>query len=195
MQQSTSLDALFPKSPKPSPTSKPHPRTSPQTETLKALSGLDLSDLRTIKPAVETFASQETKLHVLWNNAASGYPPGASTAQGHEACTGTNALGPFLFTSLLLPYLSAGSQSSTHPSRIIWTGSIQIEMNAPAGGIDFERLAGGKTVFHHGDYAQSKCANLVLAHEAAARWGSAHNVLSVCINPGNLLTNIFNEEH
>ncbi|PVI04692.1 NAD(P)-binding protein [Periconia macrospinosa] len=166
----------------------------PSKGILKPLPGLDLSDLRTIKPVVETFASQETQLHILWNNAASGFHPGASTPQGHEACIGTNAVGPFLFTSLLLPYLSAGSKSSTQPSRVIWTGSIQIEMNAPPGGIDFERLSSGKTVLHHGDYAQSKCANLLLAHEAAARWGASHNVLSVCINPGNLNTNIFHEE-
>jgi NAD(P)-dependent dehydrogenase (short-subunit alcohol dehydrogenase family) len=161
---------------------------------LKSLHGLDFSDLRTVKPAVERFAAQEKELHRIWNNAAMGCLPGASTPQDLEAHMGANAVGPFLFTSLLLPFLQAGAKSSGEPARIIWTGSVQIEMNSPHGGIDFPRLNGGKTITQYVDYAASKCGNLFLAHEAAARWGP-QGIISVCQNPGNLYTGIYAGEH
>ncbi|KAF2805466.1 NAD(P)-binding protein [Mytilinidion resinicola] len=171
--------------------------TAPATNTkgtLKSLHGLDFSDLRTVKPAVEAFAAQEKTLHVIWNNAAMGCVPGSSTPQGLEAHMGANAVGPFLFTSLLLPFLRAGAKSAGRASRVVWTGSVQIEMNAPPGGIDFPRLNGGKTVTQYVDYAASKCGNLFLAHEAAARWGG-EDIISVCQNPGNLYTAIYAGEH
>ena len=48
---------------------------------------IDLSDLTTIKLAVEKFAAQESKLDVLWNNAGIGSAPiGSKTRQGYELC-------------------------------------------------------------------------------------------------------------
>ncbi|KAF1955797.1 NAD(P)-binding protein [Byssothecium circinans] len=161
---------------------------------LKSLHDLDFSDLRTVKPAFERFAAQEKELHIIWNNAAMGCTPGASTPQGIEGHMGANAVGPFLFTSLLVPFLRAGAKNSSQPSRIVWTGSIQIEMNSPPDGIDFPRLNGGKTVSTWIDYAASKCANLFLAHEGATRWGD-QNIISACQNPGNLYTGIYAGEH
>jgi NAD(P)-dependent dehydrogenase (short-subunit alcohol dehydrogenase family) len=86
---------------------------------LKSLHGLDFSDLRTVKPAYENFAIQEKALHIIWNNAAMGCAPGSSTPQGLEAHMGANAVGPFLFTSLLVPFLRAGAKNSGRPSRIV----------------------------------------------------------------------------
>jgi NAD(P)-dependent dehydrogenase (short-subunit alcohol dehydrogenase family) len=162
--------------------------------TLKSLHGLDLSDLRTVKPAYEKFAAQEKELHIIWNNAAMACEPGASTPQGLEGHMGANAVGAFLFTSLLVPFLRTGAENSGQSSRIVWTGSVQIEMNSPPGGIDFARLNGGKTIKQFVDYAASKCGNLFLAHEGAARWGG-QNIISVCQNPGNLYTGIYAGEH
>lgn len=52
---------------------------------------IDLSDLTTIKPAVELFAARESKLDVLWNNAGIGIvPAGSKTKQGYELTMGTN---------------------------------------------------------------------------------------------------------
>lgn len=161
---------------------------------LRSLHGLDFNDLRTVKPAFEKFASQEKALHIIWNNAATGCEPGSSTPQGLEGHMGANAVGPFLFTNLLLPLLRAGAKSSGQASRIVWTGSVQIEMNSPPGGIDFPRLNGGKTITQYVDYAASKAGNLFLAHEGAARWGD-QDIIIVCQNPGNLYTNIYAGEH
>ncbi|KAF2870342.1 hypothetical protein BDV95DRAFT_629518 [Massariosphaeria phaeospora] len=168
--------------------------TSATRGVLKSLHGLDFSDLRTVKPAFERFANQEKELHIIWNNAAMGCVAGSSTPQGLEGHMGANAVGPFLFTSLLVPFLRAGAKTSGQTSRIVWTGSVQIEMNSPSGGIDFVRLNGGKTVAQYVDYAASKCGNLFLAHEAAARWGH-QDIISVCQNPGNLYTGIYAGEN
>lgn len=161
---------------------------------LKSLRGLDLSDLRTVKLAYENFAVQEKELHIIWNNAAMGCDPGSSTAQGLEAHMGANAVGLFLFTSLLVPFLRIGAKNSGQSSRIVWTGSVQIEMSSPPGGIDFPRLNGGKTVTQYVDNAASKCGNLFLAHEGAARWGN-QDIISVCQNPRNLYTSIYAGEN
>ncbi|KXT11885.1 hypothetical protein AC579_5189 [Pseudocercospora musae] len=57
---------------------------------------LDLSNLNTMKPAVSTFTSQETRLDVLFNNAAVSYPPqGPIDAHGNELQLGTNCPLPF----------------------------------------------------------------------------------------------------
>jgi NAD(P)-dependent dehydrogenase (short-subunit alcohol dehydrogenase family) len=168
--------------------------TSVSKGVLKSLHGLDLSDLRTVKPVFQKFAAQEKELHIIWNNAAMSCVPGSSTPQRLEAHMGANAVGPFLFTSLLVPLLRTGAMNSGQPSRIIWTGSVQIEMSSPPGGIDFERLNGGKTITKYVDYAASKCGNLFLAHEGATKWGH-DNIISVCQNPGNLYTSIYAGEN
>ncbi len=55
---------------------------------------LDLSDLATIKPAVEAFTSRENRLDVLTNNAGVMMPPPYSKdTQGYELQMGTNCLG------------------------------------------------------------------------------------------------------
>ncbi|KAI9711555.1 MAG: hypothetical protein M1820_002120 [Bogoriella megaspora] len=139
--------------------------------TLKYLH-LDLSDLDTVKAAAATFASQETELRILWNNAGAGYPKGSSTKQGIEAHAGANCVAPLLFTQLLLPFLKVAAQNSPRNIvRIVWTSSLQIEMSAPKDGINYERFNSGATVDKIPEYAASKAGNLFLADEGAKIWG------------------------
>ncbi|KAI0402499.1 hypothetical protein F4802DRAFT_575301 [Xylaria palmicola] len=44
------------------------------------------------------------------------------------------------------------------------------------------------------DYAISKAGNYFLAHEGARRWGK-DGIISVCQNPGNLYTPMYDNEH
>ena len=151
---------------------------------------LDLSDLSTIKASVELFRSQETKLDVLWNNAGVSLPPiGSVSKQGHELQIGTNCLGPFLFTKLLLPSLQAAAQAS-RPGvvRVVWTSSQMVDMAAPEGGIMMADLASppkDKTK----NYVTSKTGNWFLASELAREF-DPKGILSVTQNPGNLKTNL-----
>lgn len=163
---------------------------SPHTPaTLKPLH-LDLSDLTTIRPAAASFAAQENRLDILWHNAGGGFPPGSVTKQGFEAHMGSNCVAPLLFTHKLLPLLQAAVRTARKDSvRVIWTGSAQIQMNAPQGGVDFARIEKPTTVEMQ-DYAAAKAANWFLAVEGARRWGK-DGIISVCQNPGNLNTAIF----
>ncbi|KFY43769.1 hypothetical protein V495_03764, partial [Pseudogymnoascus sp. VKM F-4514 (FW-929)] len=130
---------------------------------------LDLSDLSTIKKSAEEFTSKEKRLDVLTNNAGVMIPPkGSKDAQGFELQLGTNCLGPYLFTSLLLPLLKKTAASSPPGSvRVTWAASSGVEIS-PTGGVEFESDGSVRT---YGDpmkdYAQSKAANVFLAFETA----------------------------
>ncbi|KAI1409586.1 NAD(P)-binding protein [Hypoxylon sp. FL1857] len=151
---------------------------------------LDLSDLTTIKPAAASFAAQETRLDILWNNAGSTWPPGSVTKQGIEAHVGVHCVAPLLFTQELLPLLRAAAQTAAPGSvRIVWSGSVQIDLFAPLGGVDFARIEKATTATM-ADYGASKAGNWFLTVEGARRWGR-HGIVSVCQNPGDLYTGIF----
>ncbi|KXH26601.1 hypothetical protein CSIM01_02902 [Colletotrichum simmondsii] len=99
---------------------------------------LDLADLTTIKPAVESFLARESRLDVLVHNAGVMMPPqGSTTAQGHELQIGTNALGPYLLTRCLEERLRATARLEGMPKgsvRVVWVASM-ISFGAPEGGV------------------------------------------------------------
>ncbi len=154
---------------------------------------MDLADLSTIKPAAEAFGSQEQKLDVLWNNGGiAACPAGSKTKQGHELVFGTNALGHFLLTKLLLPYLLAAAETAPKDSvRIVFFGSPPIDIQAPNGGLRVADISSPKNDIST-NYAISKVGNWFLASEFAKRIKSSNGaVVSVCNNPGNLRTQIW----
>ncbi|KAF8862052.1 NAD(P)-binding protein [Acephala macrosclerotiorum] len=153
---------------------------------------LDLTDLTTIKPAVEVFSKQETKLDVLFNNAGIGAAPeGAKTKQGYEVIMGINAIAPFLLTQLLVPYLVTAAKSAAKDSvRVVWTGSPAIEDTyCPPGGLTLSHLA-SLPKDNLINYAISKVANWYLASELHRRV-QKDGIVSICQNPGNLKTAIW----
>ncbi|KAF8246991.1 putative steroid dehydrogenase [Wilcoxina mikolae CBS 423.85] len=154
---------------------------------------LDLGDLSTIKNSAEAFAAQEERLDVLWNNAGVATPPvGSTTKQGHELQIGTNCLGPFLFTQLLLPQLRAAAMTAPANSvRIVWTSSMLVDAKAPTGGISIPELS-APTSDQNRNYAMSKAGNWLLASEFASRVGG-NGIVSLTQNPGNLRTKIWDK--
>ncbi|KAF2635314.1 NAD(P)-binding protein [Massarina eburnea CBS 473.64] len=168
--------------------------------TLKHLH-LDLNDLTSIKASAATFAAQEKRLDILWNNAGVCGPPDVpSTKQGIEGHIGVNCIAPLLFTQALLPQLREATKSAVAGSvRVIWSGSLTIEQLAPKGGrIDYSALEAGRdgTIGSQhrssgvNDYAVSKLGNWYLCVEAAERWGGNYGIVSVVVNPGNVRTNM-----
>ncbi|KUL87022.1 hypothetical protein ZTR_05699 [Talaromyces verruculosus] len=163
--------------------------TEPIAGKLKSLI-LDLSDLSTIRSAVSTFLAQESRLDVLFNNAGlSRQPPGSVTAQGHEVHMGTNCLGPYLLTKLLLPILIETAKSAPKDTvRIVFTSSGIVDLVGPPGGLSFAELEPGK---HSKDmnrnYSASKAGNWFLASEFDKRYAK-EGIVSVAQNPGTLRT-------
>jgi NAD(P)-dependent dehydrogenase (short-subunit alcohol dehydrogenase family) len=148
--------------------------TSPSPETPSTLKSLhlDLSDLESVRPAAAAFAAQESRLDILWNNAGVSVPVEKATKQGLEIHVGANCIAPLLFTQELLPLLQAAAKTAPKNSvRVVWSGSLHIDMTAPPGGVDFERIRNPSTTVTRLDYALSKAGNWFLAVEGARRWG------------------------
>lgn len=152
---------------------------------------VDLSDLRTIKPAAEAFKAKESRLDVLFNNAGAGLTPvHIKSAQGYEMCVATNVLGPFLLTLCLLPSLQAAAQTRSPGSvRVVWSSS-QVVDGAPTGGFEMKDITDAAALGMNPRYTNSKTANWFLASEFAKRIGDEEGILSLTQNPGALKTNI-----
>ncbi|KAL4959539.1 NAD(P)-binding protein [Aspergillus stella-maris] len=177
------------------------PTTSGQLKFLH----LDLNDLHIVKAAAESFAQQESKLDVLWNNAGTGanrVTPGQRTAQGFEPMIGFHCIATLFFTQLLVPQLQAAAAatpassfpSSTRPqtARVVWTSSGLAEAGSPPNGLglDFTLLDKGSNWKPIQNYGASKAGTWFLSREFARRY-AADGIISVCLNPGYLKTASF----
>ena len=151
---------------------------------------LDLQDLTTIKPAVESFKNKEAQLDVLWNNAGVSLPPiGSVSKQGYELQLATNCLGPFLLTQLMLSCLQAAAEDRERERpRVIWTSSLMVDMAAPEGGLKLKNLD-SPPQDKIKNYVTSKTRTWFLASELAQD-SSASGMIHVAQNPGSHETNL-----
>lgn len=143
---------------------------------------LDLSELASIRHFAEEFRQKHHRLSILINNAGVMMPPYSRTQDGFELQFGSNHLGHFALTGLLLPHLLA-----TPHARIVTLSSIA----AYAGKIDFDNLDGSKGYRSFKFYSQSKLANMLFARELQLRLAQ-HQVdtISVACHPGFTHTNL-----
>ncbi|MBA3406867.1 MAG: SDR family oxidoreductase, partial [Solirubrobacterales bacterium] len=140
---------------------------------------LDLGDLASVRRFA---ASREGPLDLLLNNAGVMAPPRAETADGFELQLGTNHLGHFALTGLLLGNLQAG-----RAPRVVTVSSAAHRM----GRIDFDDLQGERTYRRWRAYGQSKLANLLFMRELDRRALAAGSPLvSVAAHPGYAATNL-----
>ncbi|KAK9413750.1 putative Heterokaryon incompatibility domain-containing protein [Seiridium unicorne] len=155
---------------------------------------IDLSDLRSVKDAAETFARQESKLHVLWNNAGMG--PNAvkvtdRTAQGIEPMLGVHCVAAHFLAELLLPQLRAAANGGPNPrpARVIWLTSALADTSSPYNGIDISILDTG-TEDAVLNYAASKAGAWILSREYQKR-RAEDGIVSLAVNPGNCDTGTY----
>ena len=152
----------------------------------------DLSDLETIPTAVAAFKDKTSRLDVLFLNAGvAGLAPTALTQQAYEPHIGVNCLGPFLLAKLLAPTLAASAKAAPPSTvRVIWTSSITVDRDSPAGGLAVAKLA-TPSPEPRTNYAISKVGNWFLASEFHKRHGKGAGVVSVSQNPGNLKSDLW----
>ncbi|VUZ41848.1 unnamed protein product, partial [Hymenolepis diminuta] len=81
---------------------------------------LDLSSFKSIREFVQRVRDRGQKIDILINNAGVMFCPYMQTADGFEMQVGTNHLGHFLLTELLLPEVNAGGKGT----RIILLSSV-----------------------------------------------------------------------
>ncbi|WP_327112254.1 oxidoreductase [Nocardia sp. NBC_01730] len=136
---------------------------------------LDLADLASVRE----FAEGTDRADVLINNAGVMALPEARTADGFEMQIGTNHLGHFALTGLLLDKIS---------DRIITVSSWAHQM----GKIDLDDLNWERRRYQRwAAYAQAKLANLMFARELQRRLTAAGATkLSVAAHPGYAATEL-----
>jgi len=143
---------------------------------------LDLGDLSSVRGCAETFLATGEPLHGLINNAGLAGRRGR-TPSGFEVMFGTNHVGPFLLTRLLLDRLRESA-----PARIVNVAS-EAHRNAP--GIDFAAVRQPtKSLTGMREYAVSKLANVLHAQELARRLEGA-GVNSYALHPGVVASDIW----
>jgi NAD(P)-dependent dehydrogenase (short-subunit alcohol dehydrogenase family) len=114
---------------------------------------LDVSDLASVR----SFAEQTARVDVLVNNAGIMAVPLARTVDGFESQLGTNHLGHFALTNLLLPKLA---------DRVVVVGSAAHR----SGSVDLDDLNWERRPYRpYAAYAQSKLANLLFLAELQRR--------------------------
>nr|WP_040850481.1 oxidoreductase [Planococcus halocryophilus] len=144
---------------------------------------LDLADLVSVRAFAKNFQSQFDSLSLLINNAGVLGPPYSKTEDGFELQFGSNHLGHFALTGLLLPLLK-----KTPHSRVVSLSSLAHK----GARIDFDNLDGSKGYKAMKFYGQSKLANLLFAQELDKRFKEhGFSTLSVACHPGISATNIF----
>lgn len=122
-----------------------------------------------------SFKKCETQLHILINNAGvMAIPERQITKDGFEMQIGTNHLGHFLLTNLLLDTIKASA-----PARIINVSSLAHTF----GKINCDDIQSEKSYARWTAYGQSKLANILFSRELAKRLkGTNVNVNS--LHPG-----------
>ena len=143
---------------------------------------LDLASLSSVRVFGATFTGRHDRLDVLCNNAGVMALPRRETADGFEMQLGTNHLGHFALTGLLLPLLlrTPGSRVVTQSSGMHRIGRIR-----------FDDLHGSTRYGRWSAYGQSKLANLLFAYELQrrlARHGA--EAISVACHPGYAATEL-----
>ena len=137
---------------------------------------LDLASLDSVR---EFAAGWDVELDLLINNAGVMVPPLSRTADGFELQFGTNHLGHFALTNLLLPHVTG---------RVVTVSSTGHRWGA----IDFDDLQWERKPYRRWRaYGQSKLANLLFTAELQRRLTAAGSpVLATAAHPGYAATNL-----
>jgi len=145
---------------------------------------LDLGSLDSVRTASAELAAAYPRIDLLINNAGVMYPPKQSTADGFELQFGTNHLGHFALTGLLLKNLL-----SVDGSRVVAVASIAHKIRAK---IDFADLQWEHRRYDRvAAYGQSKLANLMFAYDLQRRLSAANaKTISVAAHPGVAATEL-----
>jgi NAD(P)-dependent dehydrogenase (short-subunit alcohol dehydrogenase family) len=140
---------------------------------------LDLADLSSVRAFAE---KMPPRIDLLLNNAGVMAPPRRLTKDGFESQFGTNHLGHFALTGLLLGRLLAAPDP-----RVVTESSGAHRI----GRINFGDLQGEHRYFRWFAYGQSKLANLMFAFELQRRASEAGTRLrSLAAHPGYAQTNL-----
>jgi len=141
---------------------------------------LNLGSLASVRQCAQGLLQKVDKIHLLVNNAGVMMCPQGKTEDGFETQFGTNHLGHFLFTCLLLPRIIRSA-----PARIVTVSSIGHQWGA----INFEDLNSEKSYSPSKAYFQSKIANVLFSKELGRRLLDT-GVTTYSLHPGAVDTEL-----
>jgi NAD(P)-dependent dehydrogenase (short-subunit alcohol dehydrogenase family) len=142
-----------------------------------SVQALDLTSLESVRHAAAELHTKHSSIDLLINNAGVMMPPKQTTRDGFELQLGTNHLGHFALTGLLLDLLLP-----VPGSRVVTVSSIA--HRSGSGAIHFDDLQSDRSYDRAGAYAQSKLANLLFAYELQRRLAPLGTTISVAAHPG-----------
>ena len=145
---------------------------------------LDLASQQSVHQFAAKFKAKYDRLDVLANNAGIMWTPYGKTGDGFESQFGTNHLGHFALTGLLLDLLL-----QTPGSRVVNVSSV----GHRAGVMDFDNLMfeDGEEYSRHGAYGRSKLANLLFTYELQRKYDAIQaDALATAAHPGGSSTNL-----
>jgi NAD(P)-dependent dehydrogenase (short-subunit alcohol dehydrogenase family) len=144
------------------------------------LGNVDLSDLASIRAFAAEYVGGSESIDVLINNAGVMACPELRTADGFEMQFGTNHLGHFLLTNLLLPSLLGGDEPRVVNLSSGSHGNADVDLDDP----NFERTEYDPWVA----YGRSKTANVLFTRELARRLDG--RLLAFAVHPGVIQTEL-----
>ena len=143
---------------------------------------LNLASLASVRAFADQFKAKHDKLDLLVNNAGVMAIPYRKTEDGFEMQFGTNHLGHFALTGLLLDSLLASNKS-----RVVNVSSMAHQQ----GTMNWNDLAWESNYSEWGAYGMSKLANLLFAYELQRKFEAAGvDAISVGCHPGYAATNL-----
>ena len=144
---------------------------------------LDLTSLASVRAAAEGLRSAHERIDLLINNAGVMWTPPSTTADGFELQFGTNHLGHFALTGLLLDRLLP-----VEGSRVVTVSSVGHRIRPR---IDFDDLAFEHDYDRVAAYGRSKLANLLFTYELQRRLAAAGApTAAVAAHPGGSDTDL-----
>jgi len=141
------------------------------------LTQLNLSSLASVRAAAASLRKTYPRIDLLINNAGVMWTPKQLTDDGFEMQFGTNHLGHFALTGLLLDNLLP-----VRGSRVVTVSSMGHRLRAA---IHFDDLQWEHSYDRYAAYGQSKLANLLFTYELQRRLAGHHkNTIAVAAHPG-----------
>jgi NAD(P)-dependent dehydrogenase (short-subunit alcohol dehydrogenase family) len=143
---------------------------------------LDLSSLGSVRAAAAELRAGHPRIDLLICNAGVMYPPKQTTKDGFELQFGTNHLGHFALTGLLLEQMLP-----VPGSRVVSVSSVGHRIRAA---INFGDLQWERSYSRVRAYGQSKLANLMFTYELQRRLSGAGTTIAVAAHPGFAATDL-----
>jgi NAD(P)-dependent dehydrogenase (short-subunit alcohol dehydrogenase family) len=145
---------------------------------------LDLASLDSVRAAAAELRARHPRIDLLVNNAGMMFPPRQATRDGFELQLGTNHLGHFALTGLLLEQMLP-----VPGSRVVTLSSLAHRVRAR---INFDDLQAERSYHRAAAYSQSKLANLMFTYELARRLSGAGTTTTIAVaaHPGLAATEL-----